>query len=93
MSLQYDIVIGEDGGLVLFIFKQDGVPDNPTVHYNQHSKTVTFRRHPDQDVHNIELVADKAIKAFQDNDQIGIIEVGQDDPEETISYTLKIGRS
>lgn len=92
MTLSYDIAENENGDLALFLFRQDGVPENPTIHYNAHKKLVTLRRTPEQ-VHEIILDQEDAITAFSEKDEISILEVGENDPEESLGYTLKIGKS
>ena len=94
MTFQYDIVEHPDGNLALFVFRQDGMPENPSLTYNQHKKTLTFIRSPEQ-VHQIELVKEEAIQTIeqQEGQEISIIEVQDDDPDQTLSYTVDLGWS
>ena len=94
MTFHYDIVENENGGIALFIYRQDGTPDNPSLAYNAQDKKLIFTRSPGE-VQNILLNKDELIQVFNDPEQksITVIEVDQDDPDDILSYTLPLKRS
>ena len=92
MSFDYDIVLSKKGDLALFIHKQGEAPLNPKISYDCDLNILSFQRRPDEK-QDIELVMDKAIQAVQNNNIIAIFEVSHDNPEDSISYMLKIEKS
>ncbi len=92
MTLSYDIVQNKNGDLVLFIFRQDGEPHDPAIYYNAHKNLVTLCRSTEQ-ILEILLEEEDAIKAFSDKEEIAIIELDENTPDNALSYKLRIGRS
>ncbi len=94
MTFHYDIVELENKALALFIDKQPGVPETPNLIYNEQNKTLMFTRSPGN-IQHIQLDKKEAILAFDNPEQanIVIVEVDENDPDEILSYTLRIARS